>query len=143
MKCGSRLEAKCPRCGAEYSAEASFCIKCGANLADATSGVSVPRLEDMKAQLDSLIPDALTQKYRSAELQYKGENRLLTALFADISGFTSLSGTKTSEYMFQLVQSCFKRLVGIVANYEGIISGFRGDGILALFGAPILHENDA
>ena len=143
MKCGSRLEAKCPRCGAEYSAEASFCIKCGANLADATSGVNVPRLEDMKAQLDSLIPDALTQKYRSAELQYKGENRLLTALFADISGFTTLSGTKTSEYMFQLVQSCFRRLVGIVANYEGIVSGFRGDGILALFGAPILHENDA
>jgi class 3 adenylate cyclase/tetratricopeptide (TPR) repeat protein/regulation of enolase protein 1 (concanavalin A-like superfamily)/energy-coupling factor transporter ATP-binding protein EcfA2 len=143
MKCGTRLGAKCPGCGAEYSAEASFCIKCGAKLADATSGVSVPTLEDMKAQLDGLIPYALTQKYRSAELQYKGENRLLTALFADISGFTSLSGTKTSEYMFQLVQSCFRRLVGIVANYEGIVSGFRGDGILALFGAPILHENDA
>ena len=143
MKCGTRLEAKCPRCGAEYPAEASFCMKCGANLADVSSGASVPTLEDMEAQLDSLIPQALAQKYHSAEQQYKGENRLVTALFADISGFTSLSSARTSEYMFQLVQDCFKCLVGIVANYEGTVSGFRGDGIFALFGAPILHENDA
>ncbi len=143
MKCGTRLEAKCPRCGAGYSAEASFCIKCGFNLADAKSAASVPRLEDMSAQLDSLIPHALAQKYRSAELQSTGENRLVTALFADISGFTPLSGTRSSEAIFQLVQDCFKQLVGIVANYEGTIGGFRGDGILALFGAPILHENDA
>jgi predicted ATPase/class 3 adenylate cyclase/regulation of enolase protein 1 (concanavalin A-like superfamily) len=143
MKCGARFEPKCPRCGAEYSAEASFCIKCGFNLADATSSASVPRLEDMRAQLDSLIPHALAQKYRSAELQSTGENRLVTALFADISGFTSLSGSKSSEATFQLVQSCFEQLVSVVAKYEGTISGFRGDGILALFGAPILHENDA
>ena len=42
-----------------------------------------------------------------------------------------------------MVQDCFKQLVSIVAKYEGSISGFRGDGLLALFGAPILHENDA
>jgi class 3 adenylate cyclase/tetratricopeptide (TPR) repeat protein len=64
-------------------------------------------------------------------------------LFADISGFTILSQKQSSEAMFQLVQDCFKELVSIVADYEGRISGFRGDGLLALFGAPILHENDA
>jgi len=90
-----------------------------------------------------MIPDELAQKYMTAEQQATGENRPITALFADISGFTPLSATKSSEAMFQLVQDCFKQLVGIVARYEGSISGFRGDGLLALFGAPILHENDA
>ena len=103
----------------------------------------VPKLEDMHAQLQSLIPDALAQKYLTAEQQATGENRLITALFADISGFTALSAAQSSEAIFQLVQDCFKQLVSIVASYEGSISGFRGDGLLALFGAPILHENDA
>jgi hypothetical protein len=94
----------------------------------------------MHSQLQSLIPEELAQKYATAEPQAAGENRPITALFADISGFTPLSSTQSSETMLQLVQDCFKELVGIVARYEGIISGFRGDGLLALFGAPILHE---
>ena len=98
---------------------------------------------DMQEQLQEFIPDALAQKYLAAEQQATGENRLITALFADISGFTPLSAAQSSETIFQMVQDCFKQLVSIVANYEGSISGFRGDGLLALFGAPILHENDA
>jgi len=142
MKCGTKLERKCPNCGAEYPEEALFCMKCGTKLKEAPES-AVPKLEDMHAQLQSMIPDELAQKYMTAEQQATGENRPITALFADISGFTPLSATKSSEYMFQLVQDCFKALVGIVARYEGSISGFRGDGLLALFGAPILHENDA
>jgi class 3 adenylate cyclase/tetratricopeptide (TPR) repeat protein len=119
-----------------------FCDNCGIKF-DNADQVAIPKLEDMHAQLQSMIPDELAQKYMTAEQQATGENRPITALFADISGFTPLSATKSSEAMFQLVQDCFKQLVGIVARYEGSISGFRGDGLLALFGAPILHENDA
>ncbi|MBM3242241.1 zinc-ribbon domain-containing protein [Candidatus Poribacteria bacterium] len=145
MKCGTKLERKCPRCGTEYPEEAVFCMRCGAKLSEATAPtkIVVPKLEDMHAQLQSLIPDVLAQKYLAAEQQATGENRLITAMFADISGSTALAATRTSEAMLQLVQDCFKRLVSIIANYEGSISGFRGDGLLALFGAPILHENDA
>jgi len=145
MKCGTKLERKCPQCGAEYPEKASFCMKCGLKLAEAMPtppGTAAPRLEDMYAQLKSLIPDAVARKYLAPERQAAGENRPITALFADISGFTPLSATQSSEKMFQLVQDCFKQLVNIVASYEGSISGFRGDGLLALFGAPILHEND-
>jgi predicted ATPase/class 3 adenylate cyclase/regulation of enolase protein 1 (concanavalin A-like superfamily) len=143
--CGAKLQLACPKCGSELRSQARFCDNCGAEIGETTpiAGVTIPKLEDMHTQLKSLIPDELAQKYMTAEQQAGGENRPITALFADISGFTPLSATKSSEDMFQLVQDCFKRLVGIVARYEGSISGFRGDGLLALFGAPILHENDA
>ena len=150
-QCGAKLGWSCPRCGFDNEADERFCGGCGYSLekgdtekpSDQSPRAAVPRLEDMHEQLQSLIPDALAQKYLAAEQQAAGENRPITALFADISGFTPLSNTQSSETMFQLVQDCFKRLVSIVADYEGSISGFRGDGLLALFGAPILHENDA
>jgi len=146
-KCGSKLENVCPKCGYKNDPNDTFCGECGAELGVTrkaiTTEVVIPKLEDMHSQLQSLIPDILAQKYLSAEQQIAGDNRTITALFADISGFTPLSATQSSEYIFQLVQECFKQLVNIVAGYEGSISGFRGDGLLALFGAPILHENDA
>jgi class 3 adenylate cyclase/tetratricopeptide (TPR) repeat protein len=155
-KCGTKLENVCPECGFRNDPDDDFCGGCGAKLVEAipmgkiphTPGrsateIAVPRLEDMHTQLQSLIPDELARKYMAAEQEATGENRPITALFADISGFTPLSNTQSSEAVFQLVQDCFKQLVGIVARYEGSISGFRGDGLLALFGAPILHENDA
>ena len=143
-KCGSSLELICPKCQHPNEPDATFCDECGFKLGETASAASVPKLEDMHTQLQSLIPSELAQKYMAAEGQAAtGENRPITALFADISGFTPLSATKSSEAMFQLVQDCFRGLVGIVARYEGSISGFRGDGLLALFGAPIIHENDA
>jgi class 3 adenylate cyclase/ribosomal protein L40E len=145
MECGDKLDNVCPKCGAKLSPEAKFCMECGSKVSESdVPNITIPKLEDMHAQLQSLIPDILAQKYLSAEQQITaGENRPITALFADISGFTPLSATKSSETIFHLVQDCFKQLVSIVAKYEGSISGFRGDGLLALFGAPILHENDA
>jgi len=140
------MPSTCPSCGSEVGASAKFCGECGARLAESVSPaieVTIPKLEDMHTQLQSMIPEELAQKYLSAEQQTTGENRPITALFADISGFTPLSNSQSSETIFQLVQDCFKQLVGVVARYEGSISGFRGDGLLALFGAPILHENDA
>ncbi|MEK7395779.1 MAG: adenylate/guanylate cyclase domain-containing protein, partial [Candidatus Poribacteria bacterium] len=144
--CGEKLQLLCPKCGAELRPNARFCDDCGEKLVTATSAtpqINIPKLEDMHSQLKSLIPEALAQKYLSAEQQSEGQNRPITALFADISGFTPLSASMSSESIFHKVQDCFKHLVNIVADYEGSISGFRGDGLLALFGAPIMHENDA
>jgi class 3 adenylate cyclase len=145
MKCATKLESKCPECGTTNPPEALFCMRCATKLSEdaSTTVEAAPTLEEVHAQSKDWIPDELAQKYMSAEQQSTGENRPITALFADISGFTPLSNTQSSETMFQLVQDCFRDLVGIVARYEGSISGFRGDGLLALFGAPILHENDA
>ncbi len=124
-KCGSKLTKACPKCGSINPPEFQFCGKCGTKINDTTTVINIPKLEDMHAQLQSMIPESLAQKYLSAEQQYTGENRPITALFADISGFTPLSATKSSETIFQLVQDSFKQLVSIVAKYEGSISGFR------------------
>jgi len=141
-ECGSNLGWKCPKCGFGNEAGERFCGECGLKFSEELSdpsSVNVPKLEDLQAQLQSLIPNELAQKYLTAEQRITRENRPITALFADISGFTPLSNNKSSEEMFQLVQDCFKELVGIVARYEGRISGFRGGGLLGLFGAPIIH----
>lgn len=70
-------------------------------------------LGDMPEHLQSLIPDALAQKYLVASQQATREKRLITALFADISGFTAISATQSSEEIFDLGQNCLKQLVSI------------------------------
>jgi len=147
-QCGAKLGWKCPDCGFDNEADDKFCGGCGKMFGDAAAPSTqqttpAPKLEDMHARLQSVIPQSLAEKYTAALQADSRENRPVTALFADISGFTPLSTTLSSEAVFQLVEECFNNLVNIVAEYKGKISGFRGDGLLALFGAPILHENDA
>jgi class 3 adenylate cyclase/tetratricopeptide (TPR) repeat protein len=71
------------------------------------------------------------------------ERKVVTILFADMSGFTALAEKKDPEHVRELVNSCFEYLVPIVVRYGGTIDKFMGDGIMALFGAPVAHEDDA
>ncbi|MCP4543358.1 MAG: AAA family ATPase, partial [Chloroflexi bacterium] len=72
----------------------------------------------------------------------KGERKLVTVMFADISGFTALAETIDPEAVRDLMNGCFERLVPIVEKYGGTVDKFMGDEIMALFGAPVAHEND-
>src|SRR5215211_5999158 len=76
----------------------------------------------------------------AAELS--GERRFVTIMFADISGFTALAETMDPEQVRDLMNACFEQLVPIVTKYGGVVDKFIGDEIMALFGAPIAHEND-
>jgi class 3 adenylate cyclase len=71
------------------------------------------------------------------------ERKLVTIMFADVSGFTSLAEKLDPEVVRDMMNGCFEQLVPIVKKYEGIVDKFIGDGIMVLFGAPIAHENDA
>ncbi len=71
-----------------------------------------------------------------------GERRLVTVMFADISGFAALSEKVDPESVRDMMNACFERLVPIVEKYEGTVDKFIGDEIMALFGAPVAHEND-
>jgi class 3 adenylate cyclase len=79
----------------------------------------------------------------SAGKQLESERRLVTVLFADISGFTAMSEKLDAEVVAAILNDCFKGLVSIIYKFEGVIDKFIGDEIMALFGAPIAHENDA
>jgi class 3 adenylate cyclase/predicted ATPase len=78
----------------------------------------------------------------AAAREMAGENRLVTALFADISGFTALSRQLATEAVVKKVNECFRMVTDAVYRYEGSINRFIGDCVLAFFGAPLSHEND-
>jgi len=96
----------------------------------------------MYAQLQRLIPQSLAERMHLAEREMQGENRLVTALFADISGFTPLSQRLPTESVVEKVNQCFQAVTDAVYRYEGSVNRFIGDCVLAFFGAPLAHEND-
>lgn len=85
----------------------------------------------------------LAERLRRAGLEAAGQRRHVTVLFADISGFTALSERIDSEDLYNLVQDYIRLLANNVYKYEGVVDKITGDGIMALFGAPISHENNS
>src|SRR2546430_8691047 len=112
---------------------------------------SVAALEAQRATLGDAVVDPaiaalrqqLSQTTAAIEKEApEDERKLVTIVFADISGFTALSEKKDPEEVRELMNACFQSLVPIVQKYEGMIDKFIGDEIMALFGAPIAHEDD-
>ena len=110
-------------------------------------------LEAQRAVLGDLVVDSALEALRRqlAELgpstdgrdRLAGERKLITVMFADISGYTALAETIDPERARDLLNDCFEHLVPMVEKYGGTIDKFVGDEIVALFGAPVAHENDA
>jgi len=110
-------------------------------------------LEAQRAVLGDLVVDSALEALRRqlAELgpstdggdRLAGERKLITVMFADISGYTALADTIDPERARDLLNDCFEHLVPMVEKYGGTIDKFVGDEIVALFGAPVAHENDA
>lgn len=76
-------------------------------------------------------------------LDFPGERKLVTVMFADLVGFTRLAETMDPEYVRDLMNACFNHLVPTINKFGGTVDKFIGDEIMALFGAPLAHENDA
>ena len=101
-------------------------------LGDAVVDPAIAALREQLAAIGSpAAPPALTE-----------ERKIVTIVFVDISGFTALAETLDAEQVRQLMNSCFEILVPVIQKYGGTIDKFIGDEIMALFGAPIAHEND-
>ena len=114
---------------------------------------AIAALEAQRAILgDAVVEAALGPMRRQlAELEhtehqatfsFEGERKLVTVMFADFSGFTALAEKLDPEAVRELVNACFDRLVPIIKKYEGTVEKFIGDEIMAIFGAPVAHEND-
>ena len=143
-ECGTRLEAVCPACGLRVEPTSRFCDACGAPLgAAATSGAAptptVPRFESP----GSYTPKHLAEKILTSRSALEGERKQVTILFVDVSGFTSLSERLDPEDVHRLMTRAFELMLAAVHRYEGTVNQFLGDGIMALFGAPIAHEDHA
>lgn len=137
-KCGSKLQLKCPSCGYIYESGSLFCDECGYRLEKPQ--ISLPT--DF-SQPESYTPKFLAEKILTNRSTIEGERKVVTVLFADVANYTAIAEKLDPEEVHQMLDGCFKILMDRIHRYEGTINQFTGDGIMALFGAPIAHENHA
>ena len=131
--CGSPISNRCPKCGAENAPSSAFCEDCGTALApNTTASTSPPRgsASDVRVAAESSSPENL-----------EGERKTVTALFADIKGSTELEQDLDPEEARAIVDPALKLMIDAVRRYDGYIVQSTGDGIFALFGAPVAHED--
>lgn len=135
LNCGKNLEQWCPRCKRILSAAAKFCDECGYNLFE-------PKGLDLSCP-KSYIPRLLADKILTARKSLEGERKQVTVLFADVANYTSMCETLEFEEVPKIMDGCFKLLLNEIHKHEGTVAQFTGDGIMAIFGAPLAHEDHA
>src|SRR3954453_19068600 len=120
MSCGAQLQHRCPSCGTPAPPEARFCMNCGHSM-EQGSGAPAP------APASDRLP---------------GERRQVTVLFADLSGYTAVAERMDPEAVKALVDRVLMRLGEEVERYGGTVDKYIGDNVMAIFGAPVAHEDD-
>src|SRR5437763_299255 len=140
-ECGARLDALCPVCGVSVPSGKKFCGACGAALGAAPT-VAEP-LAERFATPTAYTPAHLAERILKDRAALSGERKQVTVLFADASGFTSLSGALDPEDLHALINRAFELMLAEVHRYEGTGNQFLGGGLMALFGAPVAHEDHA
>ena len=132
-QCGATLLRVCPWCGAEPDgAESRFCDRCGAALSGELSAAP-----PAQSAPHSYTPKHLAEQILVSRTALEGERKQVTVLFADVSGFTRLSERLDPEEVHGLITRAFEIMLAEVHRYEGTVNQFLGDGIMALFGAPV------
>ena len=151
-KCGAPWPPPCPQCGHRNPADNKFCGECGSRLERVIP--AGPGREADRAPLRSatIIRDAapvaytpkhLAEKILRSRDAFEGERKQVTVLFTDVSGFTAMSERLDPEEVHEIMNRAFEVILDAVHLFEGTVNQFLGDGVMALFGAPIAHEDHA
>src|SRR4029079_16210436 len=135
--CAPPLGARGAGWGAQLPPAAKFCPECAH---PAGGPVATPA---RFASPEAYTPRHLAEKSLTSGSMLAGQRKQVTVLFVDVSGFTSLSARLDPEEVHQLMSRAFEHMLAEVHRYEGTVNQFLGDGIMALFGAPISHEDHA
>ncbi len=130
-ECGARHTPTCPGCETPHGPGQNFCWECGTRLA-ATTGTP-----------GSHIPRHLAERIITSKAALEGERKQVTVLFADLKGSTELLVDRDPEESRKLLDPVLDRMMEAVHYYEGTVNQVMGDGIMALFGAPLAHEDHA
>ncbi len=141
-KCGAKLEEVCPRCNFANPLDYSYCGACGHDLTLLSK--TIPQelsFEEKLAKIQRYLPKDLTQKILAQRDKIEGERKQVTVMFCDMEGFTSLTEKLGSEEIYSLMDEVYEILIHKVHEYEGTVNELTGDGIIALFGAPIALED--
>ena len=129
-KCGRKLPAACPACGFACASEFAFCPKCGAALA--TPPTAPPPRTAAQQPAPAPAPAAV----------HDADRRPVTVLFADLSGFTALSERLDPEDVRAFQNDLFRTMAEEIQRFDGFVEKFVGDAVMAVFGAPVAHEDD-
>jgi class 3 adenylate cyclase/tetratricopeptide (TPR) repeat protein len=147
-QCGAPLAAACPQCGAESPPGFKFCGACGQPLAAAQPAAPVPPAPPPPAAaaapaVRAYTPPHLAEQVLHSAAALEGERKQVTVLFCDLVSSTALAERLGAETMHGLLNGFFELALAQVHRYEGTINQFLGDGFMALFGAPVAHEDHA
>ena len=162
-ECGTRLQALCPACKAVNPPGNKFCGECGQPLgsgapapaaAPAAASEPPPPPAPVAAEIpaapparfaspETYTPKHLAEKILTSRGAIEGERKLVTVMFSDVSGFTAMSEKLDPEDVHGIMDRTFEVILNAVHRYEGTINQFLGDGVMALFGAPVANEDHA
>ena len=137
--CGTALAGVCRACGHANAPGSRFCSACGQALGPPETGAPPTRFESP----GGYTPPHLAQRILASRRALEGERKQVTVLFADTKGSMELLADRDPEDARRLLDAVLERMIDAVHRYEGTVNQVLGDGIMALFGAPIAHENHA
>jgi class 3 adenylate cyclase/tetratricopeptide (TPR) repeat protein len=135
-ECGARLAPACLGCGTAHRPGQKYCWACGTGLPSPTSATAA-------GTPGSQMPRHLAERIRTSKAALEGERKQVTVLFADLKGSTELLADRDPEESRKLLDPVLDRMMEAVHYYEGTVNQVMGDGIMALFGAPLAHEDHA
>jgi len=138
-ECGASLAVACASCGFSNEPGEKFCGGCGAPLGASPGTVSSSRFNSS----EFYTPKHLAEKILTSKRALEGERKQVTVLFADLKGSMELLADRDPEEAREILDPVLERMMEAVHRYEGTVNEVMGDGIMALFGAPLAHEDHA
>src|SRR5215831_6064712 len=135
-ECATPLARTCSNCGSQISTSAKFCPECA-------HPTSIEERQPRFISPVSYTPQHLAEKILTFKTALEGERRRVTVLFADLKGSMELLAGRDPEEARKILDPVLEHMMAAVHDYEGTVSQVMGDGIMALFGAPLAHEDHA
>jgi class 3 adenylate cyclase len=143
-QCGAELEKFCSHCKSLNPPQSKFCGDCGHKFSSHSSQYKIEKSFNEKiTKIQRYLPSGLVEKILSQKEKIEGERKQVTVMFCDMASFTHLSEGWGAEEAFIVMDQVYEILIHQVHNYEGTVNEMTGDGIMALFGAPIAIEDAA
>jgi class 3 adenylate cyclase/tetratricopeptide (TPR) repeat protein len=140
--CGCKLELICTECTKANPPGSRFCNGCGQNLTLSSKPTPKELSFDEKLQkIQRYLPQGLTEKILSQRDRIEGEHKQVTVMFCDMKGFTTLSEKLSPEAIYAMMDQVYEILIHKVHEFDGTVNEMTGDGVMALFGAPIALED--
>ncbi len=136
LECAAPLAPRCANCGTQLPAGAKFCFECA-------TPVSAPGSQPRFASPETYTPKHLAERIINSKAALEGERKQVTVLFADLKGSMELLADRDPEEARKILDPILEKMMEAVHHYEGTVNQVMGDGIMALFGAPIGHEDHA